>query len=190
VVITKAVEPGAIIAARQQLAEIADVQQLIVKTAISEQFVSSVKVGQKVRVTVSGCDSAFIGNVSLIYPSIDIRSRTIGVEIALGLRKNLRPGMSAIVEFTIASHPSALAVPYDAVLVRPTGEKIVFTVSDSTAHSHKVTTGIETNTSIEISDGIIAGDKVIVMGQDNIKDGAVVKIMDAAAPNAKGGQKK
>ena len=190
VVINKAVEPGAIVAARQQLAEIADIQQLIVKSAVSEQYVSSVKIGQKVRVMISGSDSVSMGTVSLIYPSIDIRSRTIGVEIALRSSKTFRPGMSAVVEFTVASHPSALAVPYDAVLVRPSGEKVVFTVSDSIALAHKVTTGIETNSAIEITDGIMAGDKVIVMGHDNIKDGAVVKIMDAAAPGAKGGQKK
>ncbi len=190
VVITKAVEPGAIVAARQQLAEIADVQQLIVKSAISEQFASTVKIGQKVRLIVSGNDSSFVGIVSLIYPSVDIRSRTMGVEITLGSRKDLRPGMSAVVEFIIASHPSALSVPYDAVLVRPSGEKIVFTFSDSTAHVHTVTTGIETNSVIEITAGLTAGDKVIVMGQDNIKDSAVVKVMDAAAQGGKGGQKK
>jgi len=190
IVITKVVERGAIVTARQPLIEVADIQQLIVKTAVAEQYISSVKVGQKVRVTVSGSDSAGMGMVSLIYPSIDIRSRTIGIEIALGSRKNLRPGMSAIVEFIIASHPSALALPYDAVLVRPNGEKIVFTVSDSTAHTHKVVTGIETNSSIEITEGLTAGDKVIVMGQDNLKDGAIVKVMDAAAQGGKGGMKK
>ena len=116
VVITKTVEPGAIVAGRQQLAEIADIGQLIVKTAVSEQYISSIKTGRKVGVMISRGDSVATGTVSLIYPSIDIRSRTIGVEISMGLLKNLRPGMSAVVEFTIESHPSALAVPYDAVL--------------------------------------------------------------------------
>jgi hypothetical protein len=112
------------------------------------------------------------------------------VKIALVQHKNLRPGMSVVVEFAIASQPSALVVPYDAVLVRPSGEKIVFTVSDSMAHAHKVSTGIETNTLLEITEGLAEGDKVIIQGQDNLKDGAIVKIMDAAMQNAKGGMKK
>jgi membrane fusion protein (multidrug efflux system) len=189
VVITKAVEPGAIVAARQQLVEIADIGQLIVKTAISEQYISSVKTGHKVGVMISRNDSAATGTVSLIYPSIDIRSRTIGVEISMGSLKNLRPGMSAVVEFTIESHPSALAVPYDAVLVRPNGDKIVFTVSGGTAAAYKVTTGIETNSEIELTGGLSEGDSVIVMGQENLKDGAMVKVMNT--PQAgKGGMKK
>jgi membrane fusion protein (multidrug efflux system) len=189
VVITKAVEPGAIVAARQQLVEIADIGQLIVKTAVSEQYISSVKTGRKVGVMVSRSDSAATGTVSLIYPSIDIRSRTIGVEISMGSLKNLRPGMSAVVEFTIESHPSALAVPYDAVLVKPNGDRIVFTVSGGVAAAHKVTTGIETNSDIEITGGLSEGDSVIVMGQENLKDGAMVKVMNT--PQAgKGGMKK
>ncbi|HAJ80054.1 MAG TPA: hypothetical protein DCO75_09815 [Fibrobacteres bacterium] len=189
-VLTKSVEQGAIVIPRQQLVEVADLAQIIVKSAISERYVSSVKTGQKVRVMISDSDSGIMGTVKLMYPSIDVRSRTMGVEIALGQHKNLRPGMSAVVEFAIASQPSALVVPYDAVLVRPSGEKIVFTVSDSMAHAHKVSTGIETNTLLEITEGLAEGDKVIIQGQDNLKDGAIVKIMDAAMQSAKGGMKK
>jgi membrane fusion protein (multidrug efflux system) len=189
VVITKAVEPGAIVAVRQQLVEIADIGQLIVKTAVSEQYISSVKTGRKVGVMISRSDSAATGAVSLIYPSIDIRSRTIGVEISMGSLKNLRPGMSAVVEFTIESHLSAIAVPYDAVLVKPNGDRIVFTVSGGVAAAHKVTTGIETNSDIEITDGLSEGDSVIVMGQENLKDGAIVKVMNNPQIG-KGGMKK
>ncbi|OGS36814.1 MAG: hypothetical protein A2293_04070 [Elusimicrobia bacterium RIFOXYB2_FULL_49_7] len=189
VVITKSVEPGAMVSVRQPLAEVADIQKLIVKTALPERYVSAVKTGQKVRVTVSGADSSATGVVSLMYPSVDTRSRTLGVEITLGTRKTLRPGMSAVVDITVASRPSALVVPYDAVLFRPNGNKFVFTVTDSTAHARKVTTGIETNSMVEITEGLTAGDKIILMGQDNIKDGAVVKIMDNG-PGAKGDMKK
>lgn len=178
VVITKAVEPGAIVGGRQQLVEVADIGQLIVKTAVSEQYISSIRTGRKVSVMISQNESASMGTVSLIYPSIDIQSRTIGVEILMGKLKNLRPGMSAVVEFIIESHPSALAVPYDAVLVKPNGDRIVFTVSGGIAATHKVTTGIETNSDIEITDGLSEGDSVIVMGQENLKDGATVKVMN------------
>jgi RND family efflux transporter MFP subunit len=188
-ILTKYVEQGAVVTARQQLVEVSDLSQLIVKSAVSERYISSVKIGRKVRVTVSDSDSVVTGTVNLMYPLIDVRSRTMGVEIALKPRKNLRPGMSAVVEFVIESHPSALSVPYDALLVRQNGDKIVFTVIDSTAHARKVATGIETNSSIEITGGLTAGDKVIVMGQDNIKDGALVKVMDGAQ-GGKGGVKK
>ena len=187
IVISKAVEQGAVVAARQQLIEVADLSQLIVKSAVSERYLSSIKVGQKVRVTISESESEISGAVNLIYPLIDVRSRTIGVEIAFAPQKILRPGMSAVVEFVMASHALALSIPYDAVLVRPSGEKIVFTVSDSIAHAHKVAIGIETNSSIEITDGLTAGDRVIIQGQDNLKDGALVKVMDAAAQGGKGG---
>lgn len=189
VVITKAVEPGAIVVSRQQLVEVADMGQLIVKTAVSEQYLSSVRVGGKVGVSVSRNESTAAGNVSLIYPSTDIRSRTVGLEITMGSLKNLRPGISAVVEITIESNPSALAVPYDAVMVRPNGDKIIFTVSGGIAAAHKVSTNIETNSDIEITSGLSEGDSVIVMGQENLKDGASVNIMNT--PQAgKGGLKK
>ena len=124
IVITKSVEPGAMVTTRQPLAEVADIQQLIVKTAIPERYLSSVKTGQKVQVAVSGGDSSATGVVSLIYPSVDVRSRTLAIEVTLISRKALRPGMSATVSITIASRPKALIVPYDAILVRPNGSKV------------------------------------------------------------------
>ena len=65
----------------------------------------------------------------------------------------------------------------------------MFTVSGSMAAAHKVSTGIETNSDIEITDGLSEGDSVIVMGQENLKEGAMVKVMNT--PQAgKGGMKK
>ena len=51
---------------------------------------------------------------------------------------------------------------------------------DGKAVANKVRTGIETREYIEISEGIAAGDQVIVQGNDKLKNGAAV-----VAPGAK-----
>lgn len=177
VVLAKSVEAGASVNARQPMMVIADLRQLVVRTAVAERFVSAVRNGLKVTLHIPALgDSAIVGQISLVNPAVDTRSRTCGIEISLPHHKLIKPGMTAVCEIVIASKKSVVAVPHDAVVVKPNGDKLVFTVRDSTAIANKITTGLESNALVEIISGIHADDLVVVAGNENLKDGAEVKI--------------
>jgi membrane fusion protein (multidrug efflux system) len=177
VVISKSVEIGSSVNARQPMMVIADLRQLVVKTAVAERFVSSLRTGLKVRLHIPALgDSAIIGQISLVNPAVDAGSRTCGIEVSLPRHKLIKPGMTAVCDIVIASKPLAVAVPHDAVVVKPNGDKLVFTVRDSTAFANKITTGLETNALVEILSGINANDLVVVAGNESLNDGAEVKI--------------
>ena len=54
----------------------------------------------------------------------------------------------------------------------------------------KITTGIESNTEVEVTSGLKEGDKIIILGQENLKDGAKIKSPEATNPEAKDDKKR
>jgi len=185
IVMIKEVEIGANVNIRQPLLMIADLQQMIVRTAVPEQYTKVFKNGQRVKllIPVMG-DKALHGTISMINPAVDIKSRTCGLEISVPHNNLIKPGMTAVCELVIANKSSALSVPQDAVVVKPNGDKIVFTVRDSTAYANLIVTGLETNNIIEILSGIKVGDIVVISGNENLKDKTKVKISAPVDANA------
>jgi len=179
VVILRKIDIGENVSARQNLLAVADLTRLVVKTAVSEQYSGRVVKGQGVKVKIEGAGGNFAGQVSLVSPGINTESRTSDLEIKLPQSPRLRPGMAAEVELTVAASHNAVVLPQDALVVKPDGSKIVFVIEDSKAVMIKVVTGIEDNEKVEVLKGLKFGQAVAVAGQENLKDGAQVKVAGA-----------
>ncbi len=187
-VISKTVENGTTVAVKQPLIEIADLGRLIVKTAVSEDVVSKLRSGQKVKVTLySETDKSFMGTISMVTPGVNFQTRTAGVEISIPQRREIKPGMTCAVEFVTAARSGAVIVPLEAIIADLQGNKKVFTVKEGKAVAIPIVTGIEDNTRAEVISGVSPGDEIVVMGQDNLKNGVKVKI---AMPGGKKENKK
>ena len=181
-VIDKPIEAGSIVSARQPLLTVADLNTLIIRSAVPELLLRRLTLGQKLRVRVDAYpDREFSGAISLISPQVDPATRTCAIEVRVAdATGRLKPGMFAAVEVVTERRENALAVPADAIIVRADGQRLVFVVQDSVAHPRTVTTGLAARTRTEISTGLHAGDRVVVMGQDFLKDGSPVKVQRAA----------
>lgn len=178
-VVDKPIEVGSVVNTRQMLFTIADLNRLIIQTSISELLLSKIKQGQKIQVNVYAYpERNYAGTVSLINPQVDPATRTVGLEVRIeNTRGELKPGMMATLIFVTERKEQALTVPNDVLIIKPNGDQSVFVVKDSTAAERKVVTGIETKTATEILQGITAGEKVVTMGQELLKDGMKVKIL-------------
>jgi len=73
--------------------------------------------------------------------------------------------------------PDALAVPREAVL-KEEGKPFVFTVEGNQAIRKPVVTGIEQDRLIEIVEGVKDGDKVVVRGQESLRDLSTIRIVE------------
>jgi len=178
-VIAKNVEVGNTVSTKQPIIEIADTKQLIVKSAVSELYISTIKKGQEVKVKLHSLKDAILpARVSVITPGIRLETRTADIEVALAPDERIRPGMTASLEVIAEKKDNVLAVPQDALIIKPNGEKFVFIAENDTAKMVKITTGIESNTEIEVTSGLKPNEKVIVLGQDILKDGVKVKISE------------
>lgn len=136
----------------------------------------------------------FAGSVTGLYPYLDPRTRTRTAEITLADAPLLLPGMFARVELVQETLADAMTVPTYSLVAAPGGGFTAFVVQDGQAVRRQVETGIEVDGRVRIVAGLEEGDRLIVAGQETLKDGAAVKVVevdgkktggDGAKPEAK-----
>lgn len=122
----------------------------------------------------------FTGRVSSVAPTGDARAHTFEVKvIAADPEAQLKAGMFAEVSMVTSQKGDALLIPANAVL----NGKVV-TVVDNKAVFKAVQTGIADQTNIEVTGGLKAGDKIVIVGQQSVRDGQAVAVTTGAAAGA------
>jgi membrane fusion protein, multidrug efflux system len=163
------------------------------KIYLTGEDVHNVKVGQKVIIkfpTIS--DFEFIGKVVKINSSIDQMSKSLEAEITI-LTKDARIKSGMFGEFFIETKniANSLVVP-EVALIPQTEIKIdretglqntfkkyyLFVVDKNRAKMKEVKTGIANNGQIEIMDGLNINDSVIIVGQNIVKEGQTVNVIE------------
>lgn len=176
------VKEGEFVGPRSALVEIHDPDSLVIRAAAPEKYAVRVTAGMRVKARLDAYPGDVIpGRVERVYPYLDPRLRTRTLEIVLDNPVKLLPGMFARLEVLLETEENAVAIPVDALVNKPKGQ-MVFVVEDGKAAAEMVKTGIEAGNRIQIVSGIQSGDKVIVAGNEKLKDGADVRIAEDEKP--------
>jgi membrane fusion protein, multidrug efflux system len=191
VVTAKLVESGSAVSTNQRMFELADESLLVVRVQASEMDVVHLDGGTPVAVTLDAYpDRAITGRIRRIFPSADPQSRLVPVEIALGTAPagvQVRPGFLARVRLDLDAIPDALAVPAPAVGAGAEGA-FVYTVVADTLERRLVRTGVTAEGWVQVLQGAVEGDEVVVSGHTNLRPGVRVRVAGrdtaAAAPAA------
>lgn len=126
----------------------------------------------------------FKGKIVTIAPMGDARAHTFDVTVFAEDRERLlKPGMFAQVSVIAATKPNAILVP-TASIVQQGATSRVFVVANGKATAKTVKLGIADATSTEITEGVAAGDQVVSVGQNVLRDGQAVAI---STPGTGGG---
>ncbi|NNH81361.1 efflux RND transporter periplasmic adaptor subunit [Rhizobium laguerreae] len=148
------------------LFRIANTSNVWVISGVPEYDLASVRSGAEVNVTVRSLPGrTFKGVVDLIYPDVDIQTRTTKVRIELPNPDGvLLANMYANVEIQAGAPNPVIAVPNSAVI--DTGDRRVVFIDkgDGQFEPKDVTLGVRGENQTEITKGIAAGDKVVVAG--------------------------
>lgn len=158
------------------IAQLVDHSKLRVEVAIPAQYLDASLIGAPLMFTVRGDDTPRRARVYAIDPRVDDKTKTI---ILRGLYDNadgrLLPNMS--VTFSISQRQGrSLQVPTEAIVPEIDRQR-VWVVRKGRAVPVAVTTGVRNERMIEITDGIAAGDSVIVTGLMQVRDGARVEVV-------------
>jgi multidrug efflux pump subunit AcrA (membrane-fusion protein) len=183
IVTQKFIESGSAVVAKQNLFTIVDFNSLIIKSSVSEDLFSKIKTGERLKVKFNALpEKDFYAIVTLKYQQFDPVTRNFPVELKLINRtKEIAPGMMAEIELVTDKKDKALTVPNDVFIVNQKGEKIVFVVKDSVAIQRIVQTGISNEKVTEVISGLKEGEKIVVMGQELLKDGMKVMVQKPKA---------
>ena len=152
-----------------ELFHIVDLSKVIVVAQVYEGDVAKVKLEQTARIAAfsySGQD--FIGKITFVGLELDPETRTLPVWFAVDNPEGkLRADMFVKAVVLLAENPDVLAVPKSAVLSEG-GEKFVFVRTGDTFNRVDVQTGVEDDRNVEIKDGLVPDDEVVVQGQREI----------------------
>jgi membrane fusion protein, multidrug efflux system len=186
VVTQKLVERGDIVGNQARLLTIADVSEMVVRVGVSELDVVALNVGESVRVGLDAYPGQELtGRIRRVFPSADPATRLVPVEVALSgpATTIARPGFLARVTFGVGAREGVLLVPVGAVLPTTAGPA-VFVISDGRAVRRIVETGATSMGRVEIISGLEAGDPVVTVGNNMLRDGSAVRIVGTGAAGA------
>jgi RND family efflux transporter MFP subunit len=146
---------------------------------ISESYYSQVKIGMPIDVKLDVFQGeSFQGKISLIYPTIDERSRTFAAEIKLNNNNNkLRPGMFARVTMQFGTAKRVLVPDQSIVKQSGSGARYVYVYENGKVQYIQVEVGRRVENEFEILSGIQSGDQVVVSGMSRLVDGAAAKVV-------------
>ena len=186
IVARRAVEVGATVAAGQSVYTIVALDPVRVRVGVPEADVGHVTEGAAATVRIPALDTSFAGRVSLIGVAADPATRTYTVEISVpNPARKLRAGMVAEATIETREKTSAMMVPAPAVLHDGGvgGTTIVYVLDPDGTHVHarRVATGTARGDSLEITSGVAAGDKIVVAGQQRLRDGARVQSIGSSS---------
>jgi membrane fusion protein (multidrug efflux system) len=152
---------------------------------VEEARVGALAPGQSVVFTMAAYPGEkFTGRVVGVAPIGDTRAHTFDVTLLPDSPDGrLMPGMYAQVQVTAAENTQAVLVPRDAI-VQVGGVPTVFVAEGGRAVARPVETGIVDEKTAEIVSGVEAGEPVITLGQNGLRNGQAVQ---APTDRAEGG---
>lgn len=156
---------------------------------IPERFLSMLAEGMKVSATNSAWgNTQFVGEVTGVDTRINSETLNLRVRIQFNNSENkLKPGMlmSATVKFPAMSAP---IIPVQALQYAGT-KRYVYVIDDSNrANRREVVLGARVENQVVIESGLEIGERIVVQGLINIRDGALIQEM-GSKPAAGEGKK-
>lgn len=169
--------------ASMPILHIMQIDKLKVKANVSEQYFTSVKVGDKVTIEVDIYPGQqFEGVVSRINPAFDARTRTFGVEITIPNKSMvLRPGMYARAIFNMGQRQSVMVADKAVQKQSGSSERYVYVIKDGVADYRFVTDGRRVGDMVEIIEGLEAGEEVATTSFTRLMNGKAVTVNNEPA---------
>jgi RND family efflux transporter MFP subunit len=180
IVTSRLVDIGTMIGENMVVANVVDISKLKAKVNVAERDAFKMSPGDPVEITTDVYPGVtFSGKIQTISAKAD-EAHTYPVEIVLSNSKDhpLRAGMFGKITFVAMEKNASLAIPREA-LVGSLKKPQVFVVEASMAHLRDVVVGSQVGTYLMVLGGLKEGETIVVNGQNNLKDSAVVSIINA-----------
>lgn len=182
------VDVGTFITPGMPAFRVVDIDSLRLVVNVAQHHVGRLSRGSEVSIIIEALPGLRLaGRIRSIAPEADVMTRTFPVEVVLANPPGepLRSGLVARATVVLGARGASIAVPREAV-IRRTGGQYVFVVSDSTAEQRLVTVGPLIGDRYVIEEGLQHGDRLVVVGVQNLHDGAPVIVEPGSASSTAG----
>jgi len=173
------VKPGEAVDVTTVMAEIVDLERLIVSAAVPSAELGGLAVGQPVHVTAERDAESVTGTLSYIAPQVDAQTGTAEVRVTLPRDSRLRPGQFVTIRIVSEERRDVLAVPVESVTRDEDGATVVAVVDGDIATQRTVSTGLRDAGLVEImGDGLRADMTVVTEGAYGLPSETQVRVLD------------
>lgn len=165
------------------LFNVADISTLLVKINIPEGQIGAVAIGSVAEIEVPAMPGKkFQGKVTKIAAVADAPGRTFAAEVSIPNADGLlRGGVYANVYIKSNDKPNALVIPQSAIVMRE-DQRTVFVLDQDNFVKRKVLiTGYIGNGLVEVLGGLEENERIVIGGQNKIREGSKVKIDEAGS---------
>ena len=168
---------------RTGIATLVDMASNEIEVDVNENYIARVRPKQEVTAVLDAYpDWKIPCHVRTIIPTADRQKATVEVRIAFDkLDPRILPDMGVKVTFLgeeakqADKAPAGLMIPQDAIR-DDGGQKIVYLVKDNRVERHAIKVGETQGSQARVVAGLSAGDRVVVRGPANLKDGEAVEV--------------
>ncbi len=170
--------PGEQVAQNDVLLEVFDPRSLYVVAQVPVQEAGRITVGMDVEVSLG--NQVAPGTVAALLTALAPQTLTVPVRISLSAPLQ-PPLLHAAVQcrVTVARHANALLIVRSALLSSTTAEHgLVMVAAGEQAERRSVRLGLHTQDEIEITQGLVEGDLVLVQGQYSLPSGTKIQPVD------------
>jgi RND family efflux transporter MFP subunit len=179
----------------QELFFLAQTDPIRAYVSVPEVYASAIRPGLGAFLELTQFPSEkFQGKVARTADAIDLASRTLNTEVDVPNRAaRLLPGGYAQVHLLVKVTGAHLQVPVNALLFRSEGLRAVVIDADHKTHLRPLTIGRDYGTTLEVLQGLDAGDWIVLNPADSLEEGITVNVKQVAqgnnAPGGNGEQK-
>jgi HlyD family secretion protein len=167
---------------RTGIATIVDMASIEIEVDVNESYIARVEAGQPVEAVLDAYpDWRIPAKVRTVIPTADRQKATVKVRISFEkLDPRILPDMGVKVSF-LAGEQTAGQVAARALIPREAartldGKPVIFLFRDGVLERRAVSLGAEIGGDVQVTAGLSPGDKVVVGGPANLRDGQRVKV--------------
>lgn len=185
-------EAGEWVSPGQGVFELVATDNLRLDFAVAEDFVTALSEDTPVQFALNALpDQYFNGRVQTLVPVTDPGARTLLLRVVFHDQTQqqpppMLPGMSARAVLQVPTRRNGMVIPRDALLRYPDGRVVVWKVSNSDSgpvvHEIPVRTGQAFAGMVEIVAGLSPSDRVVVRGNETLRNGQRVRVRDLGEP--------
>ncbi|TAF54317.1 MAG: efflux RND transporter periplasmic adaptor subunit [Sphingobacteriia bacterium] len=148
-----------------------------VVTEVPENYSGRIHTGSKVLVTFPDINKSLSATVTNVSRAINANNRSFEAEVRIAYDAAIRPNQLAQLRFQDYAAAKAIAISVNTVQTDEKGKYVFVAVQEGTklvARKKAITVGELNGQQIEVRSGLMAGDKLITEGYQNIYEGQLL----------------
>lgn len=169
------VDIGSSVTAQTPIALLVNMDTVKIDLEVPEKYLPRLAIGQTAEVAIDAYpDEVFSGSITTISPVLTLETRAAPVEVTIENAKHkLQSGMFAKVRLILEKLENVPLILKEAVIGKAPNQ-YTYVVIDNKAHLQNLTLGIRQGSYYEVQEGLQQGDRVVIMGQQRLFEGAPV----------------